>query len=173
VTAPHDATTGVTVDGTEHARIDELRRQEDELVFAAFEHADAWRLGTMITERALESGYAVAVDIRRPGLILFRAALAGTTADQEEWIRRKSALTLRLESSSALAAARFAAGGVDPAAMGWLDAGVYALAGGSVPVRVRGAGVVAAVTVSGLSSDDDHDLAVECMQRYIRDAHVR
>ena len=64
-----------------------------------------------------------------------------------------------MESSSALVAARLAAAGIDAAAIGWLGAD-YAITGGSFPVRVRAAGVVAAVTVSGLSSEQDHDLAV-------------
>lgn len=65
-----------------------------------------------------------------------------------------------LESSSALAAARLAAAGGDPSTGAWLGA-EYALTGGSFPIRVRGVGgVVAAATVSGLDSMDDHDLVV-------------
>jgi uncharacterized protein (UPF0303 family) len=65
-----------------------------------------------------------------------------------------------METSSALFAARMKSAQLDPAAMGWLDSG-YALAGGSFPIRVSGVGVVAAVSASGLSSDDDHDLVVD------------
>lgn len=142
-------------------RIDELQAQERDLVLDAFDHVDAWRLGGLLTEAAISAGHRVAIDIRRPGLVLFRAALPGVTADQEEWIRRKSAVALRFEASSALVAERLAARGVDPVATGWLDPGTYAVTGGAVPVRVAGAGVVAVVTVSGLASDDDHRLAVE------------
>jgi uncharacterized protein (UPF0303 family) len=38
-----------------------------------------------------------------------------------------------------------------------------------VPVRVAGVGVVAAVTVSGLSSDDDHRLVVDAMRAFLSD----
>ncbi|MWV48747.1 heme-degrading domain-containing protein [Rathayibacter sp. VKM Ac-2803] len=138
----------------------ELEQQERELVLDAFDHDTAWELGSRITELARAAGAAVAVDIRRPGLILFRAALRGSVPDQESWIARKSAVVLRLESSSALAAARFTAGGGDPSTGGWLGPD-YALTGGSFPLRVRGVGVVAAATVSGLASMDDHDLVVE------------
>ncbi|SDY60826.1 heme-degrading domain-containing protein [Herbiconiux ginsengi] len=141
-------------------RIAELEAQHEELVFASFDHNDAWRLGSAITAAALTAGHRVAIDIRRPGLVLFRAALAGTTPDQEAWIGAKAQTVFRMESSSALVAERFAESGLQPAAMGWLPFPEYALAGGSVPVRVTGAGVVAAVTASGLSSDDDHALVV-------------
>ena len=54
----------------------------------------------------------------------------------------------------------------DPFTNGWLDSTRYTLAGGSVPIRVLGAGVVAAVTVSGLSSEDDHALAVDALREH-------
>ena len=45
----------------------------------------------------------------------------------------------------------------------------FAAAGGSFPVRVRGVGVVAAVTVSGLTSDEDHEFVVESLESYLRE----
>ncbi|MEU7744704.1 heme-degrading domain-containing protein [Nonomuraea sp. NPDC049158] len=143
-----------------------LESQEQELVFDAFDHAHAWQLGTRITEIAQKAGHKVGIDIRRPGLILFRAALPGITPDQDTWIARKAAVVLRMEASSALVDARLSAMGVNPVAAGWLGA-EYAVTGGSFPIRVRGAGVVAAATASGLSSQDDHDLIVEGIRAYL------
>jgi len=146
--------------------IAELEQQEKELVFDRFDHADAWRLGTRITEIAQTAGHGVGIDIRRPGLILFRAALPGITPDQEVWIARKAALVLRMETSSALVDARFTAAGIDAAGSGWLG-DEYAITGGSFPIRVRGVGVVAAATASGLSSQDDHDLIVDGIRSFL------
>ncbi|WP_236720365.1 heme-degrading domain-containing protein [Rathayibacter sp. VKM Ac-2630] len=148
------------------ALIAELEQQERDLVLDSFDHTTAWQLGSRITELAREAGAAVAVDIRRPGLLLFRAALPGSTPDQESWIARKSAVVLRLETSSALADARFTAAGTDPADRGWLGP-EYAVTGGSVPIRVRGVGVVAAATVSGLASLDDHALVVQALREFV------
>lgn len=147
-----------------------LEQQERDLVFPSFDHADAWRLGSRITAIAQEAGHPVGIDIRRPGLILFRAALPGSTPDQESWIARKAAVVLRMEASSALVDARLSARGIDPAAVSWLAAADYAVTGGSFPVRVRGVGVVAAVTASGLSSMDDHDLVVEGIRAHLASA---
>jgi uncharacterized protein (UPF0303 family) len=144
--------------------ISTLEEQERRLVFDAFDPADAWRLGRSVADDALERGLGVLLDIRRPHAQLFRAALPGTAPDQEVWAARKAAVVLRMEASSALVEARLA--GVDVAAIGWLDHG-YALTGGSFPIRVRGAGVVAAFTASGLSSEDDHALVVEGIERYL------
>jgi uncharacterized protein (UPF0303 family) len=138
-----------------------LQAEEDRLVLDRFSGTDAWRLGRSITELALAQGHPVVIDIRRSDLILFRAALDGSTPDQQVWAERKAAVVLRMERSSALVAARLA--GTDPVASGWLDHR-YALTGGAVPIRVRGVGVVAAVAVSGLASEDDHALAVRGLE---------
>jgi len=146
--------------------IADLEQQEQELVFDSFDHTDAWRLGSRITAIALDAGHRVGIDIRRPGLILFRAALAGITPDQETWLTRKAALVLRMEKSGALVAARFSAAGHDPTSMGWLGPD-YAVTGGSFPIRVRGVGVVAAATAAGLSSQEDHDLIVAGIRSHL------
>lgn len=148
------------------SEIERLEAEEVALVLPRFDRADAWRLGTLITERAMAEGLGVAVDIRRSGHVLFHASLEGATADNDEWIRRKSALVLRFEASSLLLTRRFAASGRDPfdSAVGWLDHDDYVLAGGSVPIRVDGVGVVAAATVSGLAQEVDHALVVDALR---------
>lgn len=142
-----------------------LEQQEKELVRASFGHEDAWRLGCALRDRAAAQGHPVVIDIRTPlGSTLFHVALPGATADQEQWVLRKSAVVFRFEASSAAVAERMASGGIDPTARGWLDPAVYAVTGGSFPIRVTGAGIVAAVTVSGLASLEDHNLAVEALR---------
>lgn len=155
---------------TESARLVELRQQEEELVFASFDHHDAWRLGSLIANHAIASELGVAIDIRRHNLVLFRCVLPGATADQEEWIRRKSASVLRFEHSTALLTGQFSER--NPLGGGWLAPEDYTLAGGSFPIRVRGAGVIGAVTVAGLSSDEDHQLVVDGIRSYLKTVGV-
>jgi uncharacterized protein (UPF0303 family) len=149
-------------------RIAELRQHEEELVFESFDHHDAWRLGSLIADHAIVEGHGVAIDIRRHNIVLFRCVLPGATSDQEEWVRRKSATTLRFEHSTALLSEEFSAKNYDPTQGGWLSPEDYTLAGGSFPIRVRGADVVAATTVSGLTSDEDHQLVVDGIRNYLR-----
>lgn len=128
-----------------------------------FDRDDAWRLGSALAERALTESYPVAVDVRTASGILFHASMPGATTDNDEWVRRKAATALRFETSTALLEARVAAGGRDMFDR-WLDPAEYAVAGGAVPVRVAGVGVVAVATVSGLPSADDHDLVVQALK---------
>lgn len=128
-----------------------------------FDRGDAWRLGSAIAQRALEELHPVAIDVRTASGILFHASMPGATADNDEWVRRKAATALRFETSTALLEARVAAGGRDMFEPGWLDPAEYAVAGGAVPVRVIGVGVVAVATVSGLPSAEDHELVVQAL----------
>jgi uncharacterized protein (UPF0303 family) len=148
-------------------RMAELTGQATRFVLNSFDHAAAWRLGTLMAERALRENAPIIIDIRTPTMVLFRSALAGTTAENEVWLERKARTVFRFETSTALLAARFAARGVDLEAVGWFDTERFTDAGGSFPLRVRGVGVVAAVTVSGLTSDEDHDFVIDGLTQYI------
>ncbi|MBT2476668.1 heme-binding protein [Microbacterium sp. ISL-103] len=145
---------------SDHARLAQLEAEHVELVLRRFDRSDAWDLGRSIAERALNEGFPVAVDVRTSTGILFHASLPGATADNDVWATKKAATALRFETSTALLEARIENGGRDMYEPGWLDPVDYAVAGGAVPIRVDGVGVVAVATVSGLPSADDHDLAV-------------
>ena len=149
------------------SRMAELAGQETRFVFDSFDHQAAWRLGTLMVERAIRENAPIIIDIRRPGMILFRSALAGTTGENKAWLERKARTVLRFETSTALLAARFAAQDVDLSAAEWFDTKRFAATGGSFPLRVRGVGVVAAVPVSGLTSDEDHDFIIESLTQYV------
>jgi len=146
--------------------IAELEAQEAELVLPSFDHDDARRLGEIVTAAAVEAGHPLVVDVRRPGLVLYRASLPGTRPDHEQWVQRKAAVVTRMEASSALVAARDAAAGTDVTTAGW-PAAEYAVTGGAFPVRVAGTGVVAVVTASGLTSQEDHDLVVAGLRQLL------
>lgn len=142
------------------ARLAKLEREHIELVLRRFGREEAWELGRSIAEHALTEGNPIVVDIRTSGGILFHASMPGATTDNDVWVAKKAATALRFETSTALLEARVASGGRSMYESGWLDPAVYAVAGGAVPLKVDGVGVVAVATVSGLPSADDHDAVV-------------
>ncbi|OAN35300.1 heme-binding protein [Microbacterium sp. H83] len=146
---------------SDHARLDQLEEEHEALVLRRFDRADAWELGRAISERALAAAHPVAVDVRTAAGVLFHASLPGATADNDVWVAKKAATALRFEVSTALLELRIALGGRDMHEPGWLDHDTYAVAGGAVPVRVEGVGVVAVATMSGLASADDHDAVAD------------
>lgn len=147
--------------------VDELTAQEERLVFDTFGNDEARELGSLLVELARERGAAVTVGIRRGTQRLFHCALAGTSADNDAWIDRKSAVVERYGESSYLVGARFRAKGRTFEESSRLDADRFAAHGGAFPVRLRGTGVVGVVAVSGLPQADDHALVVEGLERYL------
>jgi uncharacterized protein (UPF0303 family) len=148
--------------------ISELERQERELVLPRFDFADAWALGSLLVAMATGRSLPVAIDIRRFGQQLFHAALAGSVADNDHWIRRKVRVVERYGASSYLVGRRLAAKGEQLDAGMGVDPARYAAHGGAFPIRVEGAGMVAVVTVSGLPQADDHALVVEALREFRR-----
>ena len=80
--------------------LDELEAQESRLVFDRFDEDTAWDLGVALREAALSAGLPVAISIRRNGQRLFHAALPGSSADNDGWLERKSAVVDRYGRSS-------------------------------------------------------------------------
>ncbi|GGV11194.1 heme-degrading domain-containing protein [Streptomyces griseoflavus] len=150
--------------------VEELEAQERRLVFPHFTHDDAWALGSLLVEMARERRAPVAIDIHRAGQQLFHAALPGSAPDNDAWIARKRRVVERYGSASYLVGARHRAKGTTFEASSRLDPDTYAAHGGSFPLTVRGAGVIGAVTVSGLPQLEDHNLVVEALHHFLTNA---
>jgi len=145
---------------------DDLARialQEEQLQFAGFDEHAAWRLGWALYTLATERNLAIVIDIRRVNQPLFYAALPGTTPDNAEWVRRKTNVTFRLHKSSYAVGLETQAKESNLFDRYALPHSDYASHGGCFPIRVINAGLVAAVTVSGLPQRADHELVVEAL----------
>lgn len=139
---------------------------EELLVFSHFDENTARDLGLVMRERA-ESLGPVIVDIRTVANDpLFYVAMPGTTPANADWARRKRNLVNQLNTSSYVVGIHERRG---ESAMEYmaLDPRDHAPHGGCFPIRVKGAGMVATVTVSGLPQRDDHKLAVDCIAEYL------
>jgi uncharacterized protein (UPF0303 family) len=146
------------------ARVEE---QERRLVFATFDNDDAWRLGNVLTDLARARQAPVAVDIRRNGQQLFHFALRGASADNDQWILRKTRTADRFGTSSYLVGLQFLADGTTFDASSRLDRDTYAGHGGAFPITLAGTGPVGTVAVSGLPHAEDHALIVEALEAYL------
>ena len=80
--------------------IERIRREQEELVFAAFDEETAWETGKRLRQTALEKGYAVAISVTLNRRRLFACAMAGTTPINDEWIRRKENTVYKFFKSS-------------------------------------------------------------------------
>lgn len=145
----------------------QLARQEDVLRFTSFDERTAWEIGSRLRALGEERKLPIVIDVRLNARQLFYTALAGSTPDNPDWVRRKSNVVLRYLKSSYRVGRELAAKsdtldqhrGVSP-----MD---YAPHGGSFPIHVTGAGIIGAITVSGLPQREDHNLVVEVLAAFL------
>lgn len=143
-----------------------LEAEAARLELAVFTEETALSLGLALVEMARAAALPVVIDIRSANRTLFHAALPGATPNNDAWARRKSNVALLFHEPSLLVGMKLHAAGRSLADQG-LPAEDYADHGGAVPIRVRGAGVVAVATVSGLPSIEDHRLVVRGLETLI------
>lgn len=135
----------------------ELEAEYAGLELDRFDEAAAWRLGVILVDLAAK--LPVVIDIRTADRVLFHAALPGSAPLNDHWARRKSNTALMFQLPSLLVAARNR-GKDEPLEKHGLSGAEFADSGGAVPIRVKGVGVVAVATVSGLPQVEDHRLVV-------------
>jgi uncharacterized protein (UPF0303 family) len=139
----------------------------EQLVFSRFSNADAWRLGSAMAAAAIERAFPVTIDIRRHGQQLFHVAPPGTTAENDSWIERKVNVVDRFAAASYLVGRRLAACGIALDEALGVEPRLFAAHGGAFPIRIRDAGVVGTVTVSGLPQADDHAFVTEMIGAFL------
>ncbi|MDB5526066.1 MAG: hypothetical protein JWM58_3829 [Rhizobium sp.] len=148
--------------------IETLRKQETLAQFQTFTEETAFDLGSALYGIARAKRSPVVVNIRTSDRALFHAAMPGATPDNDNWVRRKSNVVLRMHQSSLLYGNLLAEKDRVIGADWGLDPYDYASHGGSFPIRVKKAGVIAAITVSGLPQIDDHRMVIEALSQFLK-----
>src|SRR6266540_990258 len=147
--------------------LDQLLQEEQELQFASFNEETAWQLGCQLVERAQKAGLPVVIDILRGTHQLFHAALRGSSADNDEWVKRKVRTVYRFEHSSFYIGQLLKSKGKRIEEAYLISETEYAPHGGCFPVIVKNTGVIGTITVSGLPQEEDHKLVVRVIRDYL------
>lgn len=142
--------------------LSELETEAARLIFDEFTEETALRLGLTLMNMAKIDRLPVVIDIRTPDRTLFHLAMPGSAPLNDRWARRKSNTALQFQMAS-LHVSRLMEEKGETLAKHGLPPEDYAPNGGAVPIRVRGAGVVACVTVSGLPQVEDHRLVIRAL----------
>lgn len=132
----------------------------------SFSSDDAIDLGARATTLARARGMPVTIEVWRGARLAYRAALAGSTADNDAWLERKFRVTRRFEMSTMAVRVLYEEQGRTFNEATMLPATEYAAHGGSIPIRVRGTGMVGLFGVSGLPQVQDHEFLVEVLAEF-------
>ena len=141
----------------------QLRDQAAKLIFASFDISRAIALGEIALEIARTRSLPVAIEVWHTGRLVFKAALPGSSSDNDDWLRRKRNVVERLNMSTMAARIEYEEKGQEFIAATGLPSNDYAAHGGGWPIAVAGTGTVGFLGISGLPQVQDHELIVECL----------
>lgn len=144
--------------------LQQLLQQERELHFSSFNSHTAWRIGTYLVEKALKERLPIAIDITITNRTLFHWAADEATINNEFWIERKKRSVYRFNHSTLYLGRELALKKRSAYEEHYVDEKEYAFHGGGFPIIIDGVGVVGAIIISGLTQEEDHDLAVEALR---------
>lgn len=147
--------------------LNQLLQEEQELQFNRFNEETAWELGSLLVEYARRENLPVAIDITRGSHQLFHASLPGTSADNDEWIKRKVRLVYRFGHSSFYMGQMLKSKGKSLEQAYLIPESEFGPHGGCFPVIVKGTGMIGTVTVSGLPQEEDHKLVTQVIRDYL------
>lgn len=145
-----------------------LLMEENELQFSNFDEDTAWEIGCNLVNQAVAENFPITIDISRGEHQVFHASRPGTSADNDEWIKRKSRLVNRFGHSSLYVRQLLKSKEKRLEDAYLIPESVFAPHGGCFPIIVKGTGVVGTITVSGLTQEEDHKLVVEAIRDYLK-----
>jgi uncharacterized protein (UPF0303 family) len=149
-----------------------LLKQEDELQFTRFSNETALEIGLALIKAAEDKGKPVTIDITRYAQQLFHYAMDRTSADNDEWIKRKINVVRRFGHSSYYMGVHLKNLGQTIEQKYLISEHDYAAHGGSFPLSILSVGIVGTVTVSGLPQAEDHELVVETLRAFLAREHA-
>ncbi|MBF9003513.1 heme-degrading domain-containing protein [Vibrio nitrifigilis] len=147
--------------------MDTLVKQEQEARFSSFSFADAWSLGNILYQKALERKAPVALEIYAFNQVLFQVSLPESAPDNLEWMRRKRNTVLRMTHSSLLVGQSNDKMGARMEQQNFINQAEYCDHGGSFPLRLTSGAVIGAVSASGLPSHEDHALVFDSINTFL------
>jgi uncharacterized protein (UPF0303 family) len=147
----------------------ELLQQEEEIQFNSFSNDMAFAVGSALLDAARSKGKGVTIDIARNGQQLFHFAMQGTSRDNDVWVQRKNNVVNRFGHSSFYMGISLKSNGQTIEEKYLISSSEYAAHGGAFPLIIQGVGVVGTITVSGLPQEEDHELVVTTLRKFLAD----
>jgi uncharacterized protein (UPF0303 family) len=148
--------------------LERLLLEEQQLQFTTFNEDTAWAIGCWLVEYATQNNLPITIDIQRGEHQLFHTSRPGTSADNDEWVKRKVRLVNRFGHSSFYIGQLLKKEGKRIEEMFLVPESEYAPHGGCFPIIIKGTGIVGTITVSGLPQEDDHEVVVKAIKYYLK-----
>ena len=130
----------------------------------SFSNSMALDMGLRIIELAKTREQHVAVEISRLNHTIFLYIDDNLTMDTHNWLRRKANVAKQFEESSLSVKNDLQNGNMTLEKTFGLNEKDFLAKGGSIPIFVKSAGMIAIITVSGLQDEKDNDIIIEALK---------
>jgi len=147
--------------------LEQLLLQEKELQFNSFSSDDAWEIGQLFVKKGLDKKLPITIDITINHHQLFHFSFPGTSADNDEWVKRKTNVVNRFGHSSYYMGQKLKEIGKTIEQVFLVPESDFGAHGGCFPIILKESGPVGTITVSGLAQEDDHQLVVDVIREYL------
>ena len=145
---------------------DELLALEEELQIPSFSNEDALKIGLAAADWIREAGKpGVYIQIRRGSKVVFSYCMDGANDDNRLFAERKLRTVEMFCHCSMYAAEKYVTKGRK--FEDYYDPREYQGKGGGFPLVVPGAGMVGMIGVSGLSQEEDHEVCVMALKKFL------
>lgn len=130
----------------------------------SFNNRLGMEMGLAIIDLAKKKNKNIAVQVERLNHIIFLYVDENLPADKHDWLKRKANVSKRFEQSSLSLKNDLVNGNMTLKETFALDDKEYLAKGGSIPVFVKNAGMIAIITVSGLHDEEDHKIIIDALK---------
>ncbi|MDY3364393.1 heme-binding protein [Riemerella anatipestifer] len=130
----------------------------------SFDNRMAFDMGSKVLELAKSRNQNIAVEIIRLNHTVFLYVDDNLPMDKHNWLRRKANVAKQFEESSLSVKNDLKDGNMTLKETFALDEKDFLAKGGAIPIFVKGAGMVAIITVSGLHDEEDHKIIIDALK---------
>lgn len=147
--------------------VEEIEKQQEKYQFDKFDNDIAYEIGNIIFNKAKERNLPVAISITKTNQKIFFVSLPGATIINEIWLKRKENSVYHFHTSSMILELQLENVQYTLGQIHGIKDSDFAAAGGCFPIIIKDTGVVGTIGVSGLSSEDDHNLVIEGIKEFL------
>lgn len=130
----------------------------------SFSNKIALEMGLTIIDLAKSRNQHIAVEICRLNHTVFIYVDDNLPTDKHNWLRRKANVAKQFEESSLSVKNDLKQGNMTLDKTFALDEKDFLAKGGSIPIFVKNAGMIATITVSGLHDEEDHKIIIDALK---------
>ena len=156
----------------EKSKLDELLELEKELQVPSLSNEDALAIGLAAAAFVKKNkNHGVYIEVRRGGNVIFSYCMEGANWDNRLFAERKLNTVVKFEHCSMLAEEKYKSKGRN--FYDYYPPQEYQSKGGGFPLSIPGTGMVGMIGVSGLSAAEDHEVCVEAIRAFLKQAERR